>query len=426
MTIFGLGISGIYALRFLKEKGYELFVVDRRPKSEWDEEVFKYVARENSFEEKELSVIPPSDKVILSPGIPRNHPLLKNMSDEDIISECELALEETDIPVVAITGTNGKTTTTTMMGIAFEKAGLNPFVGGNIGLPVVASLMDTKRYGVLILELSSFQLESTPSLKPSVGVILNISDNHGERYEKFEDYKKAKLNIFNKVSESTTAIIAEELDSEVNVKKKILLSKTHIKEVMNSFDYSKSKLVGDHNKENLFVVLKTLEAMKINDAKKIVQELINEFKGVHFRLEYLGENNDFLFYNDAKSTNTFATVTALKGVSELGLKTRLILGGKLRNNQVHLKDELLPYKKHLSKIYLIGEASELLFQDLKNDFEVEKMNALKNIFENLEKSRDQEVILFSPAFPSFDQYANYVKRGEDFDDLTKTYLKSCE
>src|SRR5690606_29435208 len=141
----------------------------------------------------------------------------------------------------------GKTTTTTLMGIAFKKAGINAFVGGNIGVPVVESV--SKGYEYLILELSSFQLESTPSLHPRVSVILNITDNHGERYEKFADYKKAKLAILNKQTSQDLAILSSELLNEKEGIQKISLDYEKVEEVMGRFDFSRSNLVGKHNRQ---------------------------------------------------------------------------------------------------------------------------------------------------------------------------------
>lgn len=424
MTIMGLGVSGISAFLYLKKRGIEVNVIDSKEKKLWPKEILNSCSEDHMFRESELEALPETDLVVLSPGIPREHRLLKNIAPEKIISEVELALLNTQIPVVAITGTNGKTTTTTLMGMAFAKAGLNAFVGGNIGVPVVEVLASDKAYDFLILELSSFQLESTPSLHPRVSVILNVTDNHGERYERFSDYKKAKLNILNKQTSNDLAILSSELLAEREDVQKVSLDYELVEETMARFDFNESSLVGKHNRQNLFVVYRTLLFLQVVRAEEIIQELINEFKGVHYRLEFVGKGKGLAFYNDAKSTNTASTVTALSAVSELDRPINLILGGKLRQDKTDVLADLLSFKQKIKKVFLIGEASQLLEQELKNDFDLVMSEKLENVFENLEESSSQEILVFSPAFPSFDQFKNYEERGELFTRLVWDYLKS--
>ena len=420
MTIMGLGVSGISAFHYLTEKGVEVNIIDAKEEKFWPAEILEKSTKTQRFVEGELKELSATDLVILSPGIAREHRLLKKIDPSKIISEVELALLHTQIPVIAITGTNGKTTTTTLMGMALKKAGRKAFVGGNIGVPVVEALRSKEAYDFLVLELSSFQLESTPSLHPLVSVILNVSDNHGERYQKFSDYKKAKLNILNHQGMSDLAILAPELDAEKEGIQKVLLHEEEVEKTIGQFDFSKSNLLGKHNRENLFVVYKTLLFLNIPEADRILQELINEFKGVAYRLQFIGSGKGALFYNDAKSTNTASTVTALKAVAELQKPVTLILGGKLRQEKVDILNDLLPFQKEIAKIFLIGEASSLLEVELKKHFEIERAETLENVFKN----SLQEIVVFSPAFPSFDQFKNYEERGELFSRLTLDYLKS--
>lgn len=404
ITIMGLGLSGMAAFQYLKKnKENVLTLIDSKPKNI---EGAKFYLEE---EEIDLSG---EDLIVLSPGIPREHPRLKNVAPHKIISEGELVFKGSDIPIIAITGTNGKTTTTTMMGEAFKKAGMRPFVGGNIGLPIVTYLENKEAYDVMILELSSFQLESMPSLKVKVGIILNVTENHMERYESFSDYKNAKLNLFNNATNETLAILNHDLMNEVKLQNKIEIDV----KAMPSFDYSRSKIFFHHNKENLFTVYKTLAHFNVQNRNEIIQELINEFKGVHYRCEFEGESSHYLFYNDAKSTNTSSVVSALNSLSSLKLKINLILGGKLREEKVKIREELLPFKNLIKKIFLIGEASTLLMNELKDEFMTYEVFNLEGVFNCLGES-EKSILLFSPGFPSFDQYKDYVERGEHFKKL---------
>ena len=171
---------------------------------------------------------------------------------------------------------------------------------------------------------------------------------------------------------------------------------------------------GEHNEANFYVTWKVLKLLHIPDLKKLFQEFINEFAGVAHRLEYVLKHDGLSLYNDAKSTNTLATTTAIKAFAASTEPLHLILGGKLRNETDQVLLDLLPFKDKITTIFTIGDVTERLYQELKNDFQVIKAQDLKSVFNHCKNHQLKGNLVFSPAFPSFDQFKNYVDRGEKF------------
>jgi UDP-N-acetylmuramoylalanine--D-glutamate ligase len=180
------------------------------------------------------------------------------------------------------------------------------------------------------------------------------------------------------------------------------------------FDFSRARVRGEHNEANFFATYKVLERLKIENLDKLFQEFINSFSGVAHRLEFVLEKRGIKIYNDAKSTNALATTTAIKAFNDSHEPLYLILGGKLRNESDKILPDLLPFKKAVTKIFAIGEVAERLVGELGNDFEVEKAHDLKTVFQKVIQQNLTGNLVFSPAFPSFDQFKNYVDRGEKF------------
>lgn len=400
ITVFGAGRSGVSAAKLATKLEHKVSVVSKGSPKEWGtySAVTSIIAAEDCFsEEDEADVLGSSDLIIISPGIPTTHPALDlaHKNQVSIISEVEFAFRHSDIPVVGITGTNGKTTTTTMVKEALEIAGLSVFCGGNIGIPYCDIFESETKFDYAVIELSSFQLETIESFKPKVALILNITKNHGERYSKFEDYVNAKKRIYMNQGKEDTLIYDENID---------------LQKFNNEYDFSECKLIGEHNLENFFYTQQTLRALKINEPEKVMQKLINSFRGVEHRLEFVKQINDLKFYNDSKSTNLSATVAAVKAFDR---GVTLILGGKLRDNVDGFRSELLKQKEIIKEILLIGESSESLKTELP-EFKVESVENISNALNYIKESSIKGNILISPGFPSFDQFENYIKRGEFF------------
>lgn len=432
IAIFGLGVSGMGALRFLADKGTVLSAVNQGNPTSWREyeEVKNTYGSVHCFAQDHEGVkelFESSDLIVLSPGIPREHELLKNVT-APIWSEIELAYQFNTAPIVAITGTNGKTTTVSFLDHLFKALGKKVFTGGNIGVAYCDLMRSGEKVDYVLLELSSFQLESTFDFKPEVSVLLNIFPNHGERYSNNDDYAKAKFNITKKMDAEGSLIfdagnsqIKKWADGFVGKKTPVNTSDTkgittHLKSMFNLDNY---KLPGIHNKINLDFCLEVLNSLNLLEGNgEKIQKGIDSFSGVAHRIEYVPTNEKFVVYNDAKSTNWDATLTAIDSMEELGKDLVVILGGKLRghNDAPPAKAETI-FKTKVKKVLLIGESAELLESSLSDWTPCFVKETLEASVEELKEESFSGVLLLSPAFPSFDQFPNYIKRGESFKSL---------
>jgi UDP-N-acetylmuramoylalanine--D-glutamate ligase len=412
IIVWGLGISGISALKYLSHsKTDSIYVVNQGEVNSWPqlEDVLTHVSKDNCFCQSKIDKNIKIDQIILSPGVPRYLKELKPFVNAgvEIISDIELAYRGMkDIPIIAITGTNGKTTTTTMISRALELAGKKVFTGGNIGI-AACDFFNESDYDLVVLELSSFQLESLQSFHANISIILNITENHMERYSHFDDYKNAKLEIIMNQTEGDWFITQQEF-----LKTKTLATKVEIVPIT-GYSFEKSKILGEHNYENFFCVESVLKALSIENHRVIIQELIDSFNGVEFRLQYINSINSLNFYNDAKSTNTASTMAAVKSFENKPLY--LIVGGKLRDLNVGMGPEFVGM--NIQTIFAFGEAAPLLKKELDGAYNIKIFRSLDEIItkENLGELRGN--VLFSPGFPSFDQYSNYIERGSDFNKL---------
>ena len=441
IAVYGMGVSGLSALRFIKALEGEIIAINGGETSSWAKTpgVLDFVSIDQCFCEND-STLPAKlnsvDVVILSPGIPRDHKLLKPLLEKNIPiwGEIELAyryLEANHVlsPLIGITGTNGKTTTTTFLGEMIEEDNKSVFVGGNIGVPFCDYAFDIyskkKKADFILLELSSFQLESIDHFHVNIAIILNLYQNHGERYENIEDYGRSKFFITNKFTKDDVLIYPEDFTiiknwAETQPGKRIAINtaKPQI-----SFDTKLFKLPGIHNVVNLAFIIKAAETIGLS--KDAIQKSINTFKGVHHRIEYvdgLKGLSKFKAFNDAKSTNWDATMTAVKAMEDFKLPIHLIIGGKKRGHG----DSILPHldflKSHVNTFYLIGEMAAEIESEIKGRVEYKNTATLEETLKVVrEDFADSEgILLFSPGFPSFDQFQNYAQRGEHFVKLLTT------
>lgn len=418
-----MGKSGKAALKLAKKHKQDMYAVNKGdPKDWWETEQLGDICSTCScFSEEEFAQhFHKMDEIVISPGIPVTHPALKKAVEKGvpIISEIEYAWRYTkDIPVIAITGTNGKTTTTTMIAEALELAGKKVFCGGNIGTPYCDLALNEEKVDFAVIEVSSFQLETIREFHPKIGLFLNLFPNHSERYDHPHDYAKAKFRMLLNMTYEDHMILGTENPyledmKDHSVKKSYFTKGDLPEEFKKTFDFSKARVKGEHNEANFFATYEVLRLLGIPDRDKLFQSFINSFAGVAHRLEFVLEKNGLSLYNDAKSTNSLATTTAIKAFNESTDSMYLILGGKLRNEADRLLPDLLPFKEKIAKIFTIGDVTERLYEELKHDFDVEKAGDLKTVFEKAKNLKGN--LVFSPAFPSFDQFKNYVDRGEKF------------
>lgn len=435
IAVYGMGVSGLSALRFIKALEGEMIAINGGEVSTWAKSpgVLDFVNLENCFSENDPALpakLNSVELVILSPGIPREHKLLKPLLEKNIPvwGEIELAyryLESTNNlrPLIGITGTNGKTTTTTFLGEMIAGDSKQVFVGGNIGVPFCDYTYDVltknKHADYILLELSSFQLESIDRFHLNVAMILNLYQNHGERYTTIEEYGRAKFFITNRFTENDVLVYPEDFaiikNWAVSQKGKKLSVNTSRPEV--KYDISKFKLPGIHNQVNLAFIIKAAETIGLSP--KAIQHSIDTFTGVHHRIEYVDGVKglpQFCAYNDAKSTNWDATMTAVKAMEDFKLPIHLIIGGKKRGHG----DSILPHldflKTNVTHFYLIGEMAEEIEGEIRGKVSYQKTDTLEATLKLLREkfAGEKGVLLFSPGFPSFDQFQNYAQRGEHF------------
>lgn len=423
VAIYGMGKSGKAAVKLAKKYKQDFYAVNKGDVRTWweAEQMGDICGTCACFSEDDFAQhFAKMDEIVISPGIPTTHPVLVKAVEKGvpIISEIEYAYRVTkDIPVIAITGTNGKTTTTTMIAEALQKAGKSVFCGGNIGIPYCDLAVSSEKVDYAIIEVSSFQLETIKDFHPHIGLILNIFPNHSERYDAVHDYAKAKFRMLMNMNDKDHLILGTENPYLEDIKnhpaQRTYFTKGALPaEFKQQFDFSKARARGEHNEANFFAAYEVLRLLNIANLKNLFQEFINEFAGVAHRLEFVLAKDGLTLYNDAKSTNSLATTTAISAFKDSAEPLYLILGGKLRNETDKLLPDLLPYKGKIAKIFIIGDVTERLYQELGNDFEVVKAGDLKTVFEMAKGLKGN--LVFSPAFPSFDQFKNYVDRGEKF------------
>ncbi|MCK5883129.1 MAG: UDP-N-acetylmuramoyl-L-alanine--D-glutamate ligase [Bacteriovoracaceae bacterium] len=430
IAVFGMGKSGISALKLLVKLGADPIAVSNGEVEKWRDldTVVSIISKEKCFPQSESTELFGScDLVILSPGIPREHEVLalavKNGTS--LWSEIELAYSQLQnkVPLVAVTGTNGKTTTVSMIGEVFKAAGISAFIGGNIGIPFCDYILQGEGAKYIVLELSSFQLESIEQFRPDIAMVLNIFPNHGERYNGVVDYAEAKFNISKNMTDSDSVILAGNDEHLMEWGRKLItkvvkintLSPLNAKSIIEeSYCLENFKLQGGHNITNLLFAIKCMAILEIDTAA--VQNMINSFGGVEFRVQFVDGPGIFTAFNDAKSTNWDAVKTAVNAIEKEERELHLIIGGQRRGQG----DTLIPHLdmlKKADKIMLIGETTDQFSTELEGEIDCAKCFDLQTVLELERKQEFEGILLFSPGLPSYDQYDNYIKRGEHFTEL---------
>lgn len=335
------------------------------------------------------------DLFYISPGVRNDDELFLKIkkNNKKISSEIEYALNKLkNHKIIAITGSNGKTTIASLLHYVLDRKKIKNVVCGNIGDPLVNYItvsVDT----YIILEISSFQLERIKKIKPYISVITNITPNHLDRHT-FDEYINIKKKIFSFQNNNEYLIVNKKTYKKYNIK-----TNSKIK-IIKKLKLKSKHLIGNHNYENFGTVKEILDILNIKD----YYEDIKSFRGVKYRFEYIGKYNKTLIYNDAKSTSIYSTIEAIKCV---GKNTLLIMGGRNKNI-----DYSILKKYRVKEIIMYGEEAQKTKLNIKKFLNLaEAMEYVKNNINNF------KVILYSPGFTSFDLYNNYIERGEDFEKL---------
>lgn len=447
VTVVGLGITGIRLIEFLKKMGANITVTDVRREDELGNEarrVLQFVDgcylggnSEGAFKN--------TDMIIISPGVPYDLDILEEQMKRGVpvLGEIEFAFRYINKPIIGITGTNGKTTTTSMIGHFLLVSGRRAFVGGNIGRPLIEFLNDYDNWEIAVVEVSSFQLESIYEFRPKIAVLLNITEDHIDRHKTFENYRYIKSRIFKNQKEEDFAVI--NMDDE-NVKKasdgirskvisftknskhlkngtvifngKSIISS--VKESIHEYFLEKFHLRGIHNIENLMAAVAVGEIMGLS--RDDIQNGIKTFKGVPHRIEFVKEIKGIKFYNDSKGTNVSSVIRAIESFNE---RIILIAGGRDKGSDFNiLKNKV---KGRVKASILIGEArdkiKDALCEVTYTEFAENMDDAVKKAFKIAEAG---DVVLLSPGCASFDMFRDYEERGEVFKNIVRNLPVSEE
>jgi UDP-N-acetylmuramoylalanine--D-glutamate ligase len=431
----GLGVTGLASVEFALRQGYEVLAIDQRlPLADAALEQLKRLKLEFgnvSWDEQsrlgDLATIQETSLILLSPGIPREHLLLRPywQKNTPIINEIEWAAKLFKHPIIAITGSNGKTTTTLLVEHLLKGLGLKVFAGGNLGRPFVDLFNKNEQVDVAVLELSSFQLESLFEFTADSSAILNLSFTHGERYADVQLYAKAKLRLVER-SHKIWLCSEEFVDSdevrtfwrEAHQKssaKTLLFSVEQLREI---YDLSQFTLLGHHNLMNLWSATCLILDIYPEQRDRLRHALAG-FSPPEHRLEpVLSQIPERLLVNDSKATNWKAAATALAAFKGQENEILLILGGKCRG----MNDSILPFwqefHSRFKSIALYGESAKLHLEELislKEEARVlHSCYELEGLLLGLRDLKTPKIWVFSPGFPSFDQFSNYEDRGRKF------------
>ncbi len=432
LVVGAFGKSGIAVIDYLTKKNYKIKAVDR--KKHIPETLMKYKGIVDFYnDDTDINLLQDIDFVVISPGVSNSNPIIAEAHKNEIpiYSEIELAYQEFPHNWIGITGTDGKSTTTSLVGEILKTEKKNVIVGGNIGNPLVDKVSALPSDTIVVAELSSFQLENIIEFKPYIGVLLNIAPDHLDRYNNMEEYIDAKFNLFKNQTANEFSVfnlkdtlISNRLEkiksekyffsSQAEVRQgaffkdsKFIWSDNGKKEAV--ADESDMRIYGEHNKENTLSAITVAKLLNIsNDG---IKKGIRNFKGLEHRMEFITEIGGRRFINDSKAT----TVSAVKmSVSSIDGKGIVILGGRDKGLDFSSLSETLNRKAKF--VLLIGEAKEKIKSQI--DFDKERIIEVDSLDDAVKESYNVsevgDTIILSPGCSSFDMFKNFEERGRVF------------
>jgi UDP-N-acetylmuramoylalanine--D-glutamate ligase len=435
--VLGAGKSGIGAAKFLAKRGATVALHDRKPIEDWTDEACSLKTEKVGLLDGQIPswLLDQIDLVVISPGVPTGTIPARYVErkDGEVIGEVELAYRFMKGRIVGITGSNGKTTTTTLIGELLKDAGIKTQVGGNIGTPLIDLAESSTDKTWTVCELSSFQLETIKDFRPNVAIALNVTPNHLDRYNFFSNYAAAKHRLFMNQTQDDVAIL--NADDEItanwaeNLKATVVLFST-VKELDEGLFLRGRKLVcrangkeqilttrdemtlrGIHNVQN---VLASLAAgLACGASPDSMRETLRNFQAVEHRLEFVAEIEGVKFYNDSKATSVDASVKALEALSEEDGKTVLILGGRGKNAPYQPLADLI--KGTVRKLILIGEDADNIESQLKDFAEIVRADSMPDaVKKSFAAALEKDSVLLAPACASFDMFNSFEERGKEF------------
>jgi UDP-N-acetylmuramoylalanine--D-glutamate ligase len=430
VMVLGLARTGIAAARFLAENGAEVVVSDRRSVAELAREIAALagVPARIQLGREDAALLDDIDLVIPSPGVPQENPLLREAVRRGIavLSEIELGYRFIDAPLIAITGTNGKSTTTSLIGAMLKAAGKNAFVGGNIGAPLIG--FAGKKWDWGVVEISSFQLEWVEAFRPKIALLLNVTEDHLDRYASFRDYAAAKERIFAAQQNDDVAILNRDdplvWEMKARIRARVIsfgwspvddgVYATTDEIVWRRagreerFALARAKIQGVHNVENLMAAIAAAKAAGVSAAA--IESAIETFAGLEHRLEFVREKDGVRYYNDSKGTNVGAVVKSLAGFSAPVI---LLAGGVDKGGDyAPLAGEI---RRTVKKMIVFGAAKDKIRAALGALTETVVVDSFETaVREAAASGRPGDVVLLSPACSSFDMFRDYTERGKRF------------
>jgi UDP-N-acetylmuramoylalanine--D-glutamate ligase len=434
ILVVGLGKTGIQTVKFLLKKGADVRASDLTPLENLPKDIkqFKETGVEIEAGGHKTETFLSADTIILSPGVPFGIAPIKEAVSKgiEVISEIELAWRFIKKPIAAITGSNGKTTTSTLIARILEAAGKTVFLGANIGTPLIQIAEEDDPYDFLVLELSSFQLQGISSFKPHIGVLLNISPNHLDHHESFDEYVESKMKMFSNQTHNDWAIynsddkVIRERSSEIRSKRipfgktplegGVFYDGTHVRFKDEVYDLRSMRLVGIHNIENAMAAIAVTRTLGCKSS--LIEDEIVNFAPLPHRIEFVRKVKGAAIYNDSKSTSPGATLRAIESFPGPII---LIAGGKDKGvSYSALRDGI---RKRVKLLVLFGESKQRMREDLGGETETVLAQTLDEaVKEALINSERGDTVLFSPACSSFDMFSSYEERGRIFKGIVQS------
>ena len=414
VVVVGGGRSGIPAARLAAAAGAEVLLLERSPEV-LDESRRNLLHGENiafSTGEHKQGQFRDADLVVLSPGIPPwvIAEYFPEKGAPQIYSELELAWWFVEQPVIAVTGTNGKTTTVGLIGTMLEKAGISAFVGGNIGRPLSEYPLLGLDRQVLVLEVSSFQMLNTYTFRPDVGVLLNFSPNHLDYHGSLEDYFEAKLSLFHRQGPRDLAVLPSEMQHLLEAREDIPATRCYFAG-QNRFD--SPGLLGEHNQQNIEAAFAACRPFGVSE--DAARKAVREFRPESHRLQALGEKDGVLFVDDSKGTTLVAQEAALNSFDRPVL---LLAGGRLKGDDPARQAEVIRSRVKAAGVF--GECRDQLESSWRENTRVFSEESMEGALNRLlVRASPGDVVLLAPGTSSFDQYEDYRERGRAFQELVR-------
>jgi UDP-N-acetylmuramoylalanine--D-glutamate ligase len=448
ITVVGLGRTGMALARFLQKRGAAVVVTDSAAEADLGPQAQELRQMDIALEagQHRMETFQQADLIVLSPGVPHTiAPVVRAREAGTVVmGEVELASRFIEDPIVAVTGTNGKTTTTELVGDMLKNSGVKVFVGGNIGNPLIGYVDEGDRADVIVAEISSFQLDTIDRFRAQIAVLLNITADHLDRYPDFKAYAASKMRIFENQQSDDIAVLnssdplVRSLTASLKIKKLMypqafenesgaVLNGSRIRFQLENagrfdtagqgqwaLDLSRIRLRGRHNLENACAA--GLAAMAAGARPEAIQTALNQYRGGAHRLEYIDTIDDVEFFNDSKATNVDAVIRAVECFRQ---PVVLIMGGLAKGGDfAPLRDF---FQNRIKNLIVMGEAAGLIrsaLGDLRPTVAVASME--EAVSQAREAASPGDMVLLSPGCASFDMYDDYAQRGDDFRRIVKS------